>query len=553
MLKQLYIKNYTLIDTLDMAFHPGFSVITGETGAGKSIILGALSLLLGQRADSKMIKSGADRCIIEAHFDLRHFDLKSFFDSIDIDYDEADCILRRELTSSGKSRAFINDSPVSLIQLKQLGQQLVDIHSQHKNLLLQEEDFQLNVVDLIAGNKELFNEYQNQFKEYQHSKKALDELKERIARASENEDYLRFQINELNEANLKEGMQESLEKESEMMSHAEEIKSALYSTETILSNEERCVISDLKEIVRSLENIQDVYPDISESIERIESCLIELKDISKEINNQAEHVEYDPHELESINEKLDCIYSLEKKHRVDSVEKLIEIRDNIASQLDQINNSDEELKRMEENVEKNLNQCKTLASKLSTERIRSAKVIEKEMINKLVPLGIPHVRFKIQIEPKQLQADGSDRINFLFSANTNTDMQPIKDVASGGEISRVMLSLKAMISGAVNLPTIIFDEIDTGVSGKIAEKMAIIMKEMGHNNRQVISITHLPQIAAMGTSHYKVYKEESANGTISRMSILNQDERVSEIAQMLSGETITESAINQAKELLKLA
>ena len=553
MLKQLYIKNYTLIDTLDMAFHPGFSVITGETGAGKSIILGALSLLLGQRADSKMIKSGADRCIIEAHFDLRHFDLKSFFDSIDIDYDEADCILRRELTSSGKSRAFINDSPVSLIQLKQLGQQLVDIHSQHKNLLLQEEDFQLNVVDLIAGNKELFNEYQNQFKEYQHSKKALDELKERIARASENEDYLRFQINELNEANLKEGMQESLEKESEMMSHAEDIKSALYSTETILSNEERCVISDLKEIVRSLENIQDVYPDISESIERIESCLIELKDISKEINNQAEHVEYDPHELESINEKLDCIYSLEKKHRVDSVEKLIEIRDNIASQLDQINNSDEELKRMEENVEKNLNQCKTLASKLSTERIRSAKVVEKEMINKLVPLGIPHVRFKIQIEPKQLQADGSDRINFLFSANTNTDMQPIKDVASGGEISRVMLSLKAMISGAVNLPTIIFDEIDTGVSGKIAEKMAIIMKEMGHNNRQVISITHLPQIAAMGTSHYKVYKEESANGTISRMSILNQDERVSEIAQMLSGETITESAINQAKELLKLA
>ena len=553
MLKQLYIKNYTLIDTLDMAFHPGFSVITGETGAGKSIILGALSLLLGQRADSKMIKSGADRCIIEAHFDLRHFDLKSFFDSIDIDYDEADCILRRELTSSGKSRAFINDSPVSLIQLKQLGQQLVDIHSQHKNLLLQEEDFQLNVVDLIAGNKELFNEYQNQFKEYQHSKKALDELKERIARASENEDYLRFQINELNEANLKEGMQESLEKESEMMSHAEDIKSALYSTETILSNEERCVISDLKEIVRSLENIQDVYPDISESIERIESCLIELKDISKEINNQAEHVEYDPHELESINEKLDCIYSLEKKHRVDSVEKLIEIRDNIASQLDQINNSDEELKRMEENVEKNLNQCKTLASRLSTERIRSAKVIEKEMINKLVPLGIPHVRFKIQIEPKQLQADGSDRINFLFSANTNTDMQPIKDVASGGEISRVMLSLKAMISGAVNLPTIIFDEIDTGVSGKIAEKMAIIMKEMGHNNRQVISITHLPQIAAMGTSHYKVYKEESANGTISRMSILNQDERVSEIAQMLSGETITESAINQAKELLKLA
>ena len=309
----------------------------------------------------------------------------------------------------------------------------------------------------------------------------------------------------------------------------------------------------MKEIVRSLENIQDVYPDISESIERIESCLIELKDISKEINNQAEHVEYDPHELESINEKLDCIYSLEKKHRVDSVEKLIEIRDNIASQLDQINNSDEELKRMEENVEKNLNQCKTLASRLSTERIRSAKVIEKEMINKLVPLGIPHVRFKIQIEPKQLQADGSDRINFLFSANTNTDMQPIKDVASGGEISRVMLSLKAMISGAVNLPTIIFDEIDTGVSGKIAEKMAIIMKEMGHNNRQVISITHLPQIAAMGTSHYKVYKEESANGTISRMSILNQDERVSEIAQMLSGETITESAINQAKELLKLA
>lgn len=551
MIKQLYIKNYTLIDTLDMTFLPGFSVITGETGAGKSIILGAISLLLGQRADTKMIKSGADRCVIEAHFDLSRYQMEPFFRQNDIEYDASDCILRRELTASGKSRSFINDTPVQLTQMRLLGQQLVDIHSQHKNLLLQEEDFQLHVVDIIAKDQPQLTAYQQLYHDYQRAQKDLLEMKETLAKARDNEDFMRFQLHELTEASLQEGMQEELEQESAMLSHAEDIKSALFSAEGSLSRDEGSVVEKLREAAKALDDIKEVYPDIKEASERLDSCYIEMKDIAGEISGLTEDFDFDPQRLDIINSTLDMLYSLEKKHHVDTVEQLIGIRDQLSRQLGQMDNSEVELMELERKVTELHSRCVTAANTLTILRDKAARKIEKEMLKRLVPLGIPHVRFEIQREPKALSPNGNDRICFLFSANTNTPLQSVSEVASGGEVARVMLSLKAMISGTVKLPTIIFDEIDTGVSGKIAEMMANIMKEMGAADRQVISITHLPQIAALGTTHYKVYKEETREGTTSRMVLLNDEERVKEIAQMLSGSSVTDAAISNARELLK--
>ena len=551
MIKQLYIKNFTLIDTLDMTFQPGFSVITGETGAGKSIILGAIALLLGQRADSKAIKSRADRCIIEAHFDLSRYSMEDFFTEHEIDYDATDCILRRELTASGKSRAFINDTPVQLSLMRQLGQQLVDIHSQHQNLLLQEEDFQLNVVDIIANDQKQLEQYRQLYQEYLSAKKAVKEMQEAIDKANDNQDFLRFQLSELKDADLSEGIQEELEQERETLSHAEDIKSGLFAADQLLSRGEGGIVERLKEASKTLDAIKKVFPDILDVAERTESCYIELKDIAGDISSCAEDFDFDPQRLEIIHTKLDQIYSLEKKHHVDSVEQLIAIRDELAQQLDRIDNSEDELKNLQAKETALLNQCNETAGKLSLLREKAARKIEKEMLKRLVPLGIPHVRFEVQQAPKELSDDGADRITFLFSANTSTPLLPVSEVASGGEIARVMLSLKAMISGAVKLPTIIFDEIDTGVSGKIAEMMAKIMQEMGASDRQVISITHLPQIAALGTTHYKVYKEESQQGTISHMQLLQEEERVQEIAQMLSGSNVTEAAVVHAKELLK--
>lgn len=551
MLKQLYIKNFTLIDTLDMRFHPGFSVITGETGAGKSIILGAINLLLGQRADTKTIKSGSDRCVIEAHFDLSKYGMKDFFDNNDIDYDEEDCIIRRELTTAGKSRAFINDTPVPLTTMRQLGQQLVDIHSQHQNLLINEEDFQLNVVDIIARDNSQLKDYKKSYNDYIAAHKAVEKLKEAIEKSRNNEDFLRFQYNELEEAALEPELQEQLEQESETLSHVEDIKSALFAADEILScNSGNGAVDSVKEAARLIDNIKDLYPKAKDAAERLESCYIDLKDISNEISTEAENIDYDPRRLETVNEQLDTIYSLQQKHRVSTTEELIKIREEIKQQLEHIDNSDEELQQLTDRENKLLQQCMKYAEKLTAVRCKAAKDIEKEMLERLVSLGMPNIRFAVSIERKTLSNDGHDRVSFLFSANTNTAMQPVAQVASGGEIARVMLSLKAMISGAVKLPTIIFDEIDTGVSGKIAEKMAMIMYEMGNKERQVISITHLPQIAARGTTHYKVYKEETKQGTTSRMQMLTQDERVNEIAQMLSGSDITDAAIRNACELL---
>ena len=551
MLKQLYIKNFTLIDELDITFENGFSVVTGETGAGKSIILGAIALLLGQRADSKLIKKDAERCVIEAHFDIDNYNMQSLFEENDIDYDAEDCILRREITASGKSRAFVNDTPVALTTIKTLGQTLIDIHSQHLNLLLREEDFQLSVVDIMAGNDSLMAEYQDAYNAMTKARKELEQLKDNISRNAENEDFMRFQLNELRETELREGIQEELEQESETLSHVEDIKGALYQAELLVEGDnERSMTDRLKEAARALNGIAEVYGEAAEMAERLDSCAIELKDIGQDLSRRAENVEFDPQRLEDINNRLDIIYSLQKKHHVDTVEELISIGKDLENKLCRIENGDEELLQLTAEVERLQAKCTDAAARLTKQRRKAATEIEKEMKQRLVPLGIPKVRFSIAIDDKPLSQSGADRVSFLFSANTSTEMRPVSEVASGGEIARVMLSVKAMISGAVKLPTIIFDEIDTGVSGKIAEQMGNIMQEMAGNNRQVISITHLPQIAARGENHYKVYKEETTNGTVSNMIMLSEEDRVQEIAQMLSGSDITEAAVNNARELL---
>ena len=451
MLKQLYIKNFTLIDELDIQLFPGFSVITGETGAGKSIILGALSLLLGQRADSRSIKSGSDRCIIEAHFDLSRYQLESLFTSYDIDYDAQDCIFRRELTAAGKSRAFINDTPVPLGVMKAIGQQLVDIHSQHQNLLLQEEDFQLNVVDIIAQDGKQLASYQEAFRRYQEARRAVMRMEEDIAKAAQNEDFLRFQYNELNDAQLAPGQQEELEQESETLSHVEDIKTALYTAEGILSGDEGNLVERLREASRAIEGIRDVYADAAEVAERIQSSYIELKDIAAEVTQMSAHTDFDPKRLDSVNEQLDTIYSLQKKHHVETVEELIALRDQFRQQLDHLDNSSDEIEALRRQEQNAAITALSHAATLTALRKKAAQKVEKEMKSRLVPLGIPNVRFAVDVTPtEQLSEKGADKVAFLFSANTSTPMQPVAQIASGGEIARVMLSLKAMIS----IPTV---------------------------------------------------------------------------------------------------
>lgn len=552
MLKQLYIKNFTLIDELDIELCPGFSVITGETGAGKSIILGAIALLLGQRADSKTIKQGADRCIIEAHFDLTRYQLKSFFDENDIDYDAADCIIRRELTAAGKSRAFVNDTPVALSLLKELGDMLVDVHSQHQNLLLGKQDFQLEVIDTIAQDQALLNEYQQTFAAYHEKQRQLQALQEEMERNKQNLDFLQFQYEELTNVQLVEDEQEKLEQQREMMTHSEDIKTALYETNQHLVADEQGILSRLRKSLSAIHTITKVYPTSEDWIERMESCQIELKDIAQDVEARLEDIDFNPAELERINQRLDKIYDLQKKYHAETIAELIQQRDELKRQLSQIENSDEALASLQNELDVLKKKCLQQAETLTKLRQKASKEIERQMRERLVPLGMPNVRFEVKVNKTELHKSGQDDIAFLFSANTSSPLQPISQVASGGEIARVMLSLKAMISGAVKLPTIIFDEIDTGVSGKIAERMAEIMKEMGANDRQVISITHLPQIAALGTTHYRVSKEETATGTTSKMQMLSNDERIHEIAQMLSGSDITAAAIQNAKELLKI-
>ena len=552
MLRQLHIKNFTLIDTLDIELYPGFSVITGETGAGKSIILGAIGLLLGQRADSKSIKAGADKCVIEAHFDLSRYDLKPFFDENDIEYDADDTIIRRELAASGKSRAFINDTPVQLTMLKDLGEQLVDIHSQHKNLLLGQQDFQLAVVDIIAGNEAEQKAYKEAFTAYHQAARQIEKLSEEIEQNRQNLDFLQFQYNELSEARLTDGEQEELEQRSETMTHAEDIKGALYEADNALSGEGTGIVTSLRTALNALRGIERVFPSATELAERMDSAYIELKDMAQEVSRSMEDVDFDPAELDTINNRLDRIYDLQKKYHTDSIAGLLELQEDLRKKLSNIENSDDTLEELKARCQQLKGKCQQAADALTKQRTKAARKIEKDMQERLVPLGMPNVRFSITIEQTELGRNGQDKVQFLFSANASTPLQPVSQVASGGEIARVMLSLKAMISGAVKLPTIIFDEIDTGVSGRVAEQMAKMMQEMGQAERQVISITHLPQIAALGTSHYKVTKTETADGTNSTMTELSTEERITEIAQMLSGSDITAAAIQNAKELLKV-
>ena len=551
MLRQLYIRNFTLIDELDITFKPGFSVITGETGAGKSIILGAIGQILGNRADARMVKAGCDKCVIEAHFDLSNYDMESFFDDNDIDYEPEDCIIRRELKANGKSRAFINDTPVALTTARELGQQLVDIHSQHQNLLLQKEDFQLNVVDIIAHNSQLLNDYRTLFDGYAKAKAALREKEEECEKDRANEDFLRFQADELVKAQLVDGEQEELEQELETLSHAEDIKGALFDADNLLSGDDRSITQSCKTMLSRLSDIGDVYPAIRQVTERIDSAYIELKDIARDISNLAESIDFDPARLTMANERLDTIYTLQKKHHVESVAELIAIRDSLTARLNDITNSEDMLEDMRRQVEDMHRKATEAAARLTESRQEAARHVTEQLLAQMTSLGMPNARFEIKFETKELAVDGADRISYMFSANKNVPLEPIAQVASGGEVARVMLSLKAMISGAVKLPTIIFDEIDTGVSGRVAEMMAQIMRQMGRADRQVISITHLPQIAALGTTHYKVEKTDTDDTTISRMRMLGHDERITEIAQMLSGSNISDAAIENAKSLLE--
>ena len=550
MLKQLYIRNFTLIDELDIRLHPGFSVITGETGAGKSIILGAIGLLLGQRADSKSLKNNAEKCVVEAHFDLSKYNLQPFFEENDIDFDAADTIIRRELTTAGKSRAFINDCPVTVQELKELGEQLVDVHSQHQNLLLQKHDFQLSVVDIIAGDDKELAAYRQAYSEYREAARKLEEMRREMEQNRQNADMLQFQFDELSAARLTDGEQEELEQQSETMTHAEDIKGALYTADNALQGEGIGVVSSLHSAISALRSIAKVLPAAQELTERMDSTYIELKDVAQEVGSCLERIDFDPAELDQINNRLDRLYELQRKYRVETIGELIGLRDDLQQKLAAIENSDDTLQELEAQCAKLQEQCRKLADKLTQKRKTGAQQIEQEMLGRLMPLGMPNVRFAITVEPAEIGATGQDKVQFLFSANTSTPLQPVAQVASGGEIARVMLSLKAMISGAVKLPTIIFDEIDTGVSGRVAEQMARMMQEMGLADRQVISITHLPQIAALGATHYKVTKTESATGTVSNMQELTAEERVTEIAQMLSGSSITAAAIQNAKELL---
>lgn len=552
MLRSLYIQNYALIEKLDIGFDSGFSVITGETGAGKSIILGAIGLLLGQRADVKSIRKGASKCIIEARFDVSAYGMQPFFEANELEYED-ECILRRELYASGKSRAFINDTPASLAQMKELGELLIDVHSQHQNLLLNKEGFQLNVLDLLAHDDAELAAYQKLYNDWRQARQDLEALVARAEQSRADEDYIRFQLEQLEEANLTDGEQEELEQEAEMLTHAEDIKAGLYRAGQALNADEGGVLEALKDCQNTMMGLRSVFAPAGELADRLDSVYIELKDISQEVADKEEEVEFNPARLDEVNARLNLIYSLQQKHRVDTVKALLSLQESYALQLSAITSSDEDIARLEAQVKELFSQVTAQAQVLTEARTRAALEVERQMAARLVPLGMPNVRFQVEMGiRKEPGVHGADTVNFLFSANKNGVLQNISSVASGGEIARVMLSVKAMIAGAVKLPTIVFDEIDTGVSGEIADRMADIMQEMGDNDRQVISITHLPQIAARGRAHYKVYKEDNEVETNSHIRRLTDDERVEELAHMLSGATLTEAALNNARALLKL-
>ena len=552
MLTHLTISNYALIEKLDIDLSSGFSVITGETGAGKSIILGALGLICGQRADAKALKAGAAKCLIEATFDVAGLHLEPFFADNDIDFDGAECIVRREINAAGKSRAFLNDTPVQLTVLKELSAYIIDIHSQHRNLLMGREDFLLSVLDAMADNADCRQQYAELFSAYTAAEKELRELREQVAKDQTDTEYMQFQLQQLEEANLKEGEQEELEQEQELLEHAEEIRQSLQGAYNALNSEECAVTQQLRQAVNALRQVENVMPAVAEWAERLESCRIELADLEQDIEQAAERTEGDPQRLAYLDERLSTLYGLQKKHRKASVEELIELRDALAEQLDRIENSDEYLAKKTAEVEKLFKSLCAAGKSLTKTRKAAATALATGLCERLQPLGMPAVQVEVRLSERPVpSSSGMDAATFLFSANKNVPMQDVSQIASGGEIARLMLSLKAILSAHQNLPTIIFDEIDTGVSGKMAERMAEVMQEMA-KTCQVICITHLPQIAALGGIHYYVYKTEHDDATTSTLKQLTPDERIREIAAMLSGAALTEAAIENAKALLKV-
>ena len=553
MLKHLHIENYALIESLDIDLNDGFSVITGETGAGKSILLGARGLLTGDRADLSAIQSGKQRCIIEATFNTEGYDLEAFFQEEDLDFDPSECIIRRELTANGKSRAFINDTPTTINALKRLGNRLIDIHSQHQNLLLGQEDFQLSVLDAVASMPELIESYSQAFHKWTQAVKALNEAQSSLDESRKDEDYLRFLVTELANFNPQPGEDETLQQQCDMLEHAQDIKSALMLGYGQLSEGDTPVTDTLRQVRNQLSSIQPYFQQAEELAERIESCRIELQDIAGTLESEGESIDYDPMRLEELQSRLNTLYSLEQKHHVGSSEELTELMKRMKERLDMMDNSDEYIKQLQKEEQECRSLLERISGKLTEKRSMAANKVEKEVISSLKMLGMPNVRFQVHISATESPTPkGMDKVSFLFSANLGSDMQNISHVASGGETARVMLSLKAILSGAVSLPTIIFDEIDTGVSGHIAESMANIMHKMGQQGRQVISITHLPQIAALGQHHYKVWKEDTDKITRSHITYLGQEERITELANMLSGSNVTKEAMNNARALLGL-
>ena len=551
MLRSLFIQNFVLIDSLDIQFDNGFSVITGETGAGKSIILGALSLVLGQRADGKSIKSGSDKCVIEATFDVSKYQLEEFFHVNDLEYDPEICILRRELFSSGKSRAFVNDSPVPLTVMKELGSRLIDIHSQHQNLLLGDNRFQMKVIDVMAENEILLILYRKEYQRYLSLKRELKDLTEKADQNRQEENYIRFQLEQLTDAHLVAGEQEELEQELETLSHAEDIKGSLYKITELLNGEEQGSVQLIKEALSTADSLERFYPKAREIAERLRSAYIDLNDLASETDVLKEDVEFNPERLEWVNERLNTLYTLEQKHRVPTVEELIAIQDKYTEQLHDIDSFDEQIEGIKAQLEISYQELLQQAAVLSEQRKIASKAIASQLVKMVIPLGMPNVRFAVDFVARpEPESDGMDDIRFLFSANKSGELQPVAQTASGGEISRLMLCIKAMIAGFTALPAIIFDEVDTGVSGDIADKMGDIMQDLG-TKMQVITITHLPQIAAKGKDHFFVYKEDTTERTITRIKKLNKEERVKEVARMLSGASLTGASIANAKELLK--
>lgn len=551
MLKHISIRNYALIERVEVDLISGFSVITGETGHGKSVFLGAISMLLGQRSDVKAIRDGADKCIIEGCFDISGFALQSFFEENEMDYDD-ECIVRRELSANGRSRAFVNDTPVSVTQLKELGGKLIDIHSQHQNLLIADKNYQLSVLDTLSADNVLLDTYGAEYNAYISLSREIEQMKSDLERNRRDEEWLRYQVNELESASLKEGELEELEQEVQELSHSEEIQAALYGACNSIDGDERGnLLIALRDASVALARIASHYSVAGEFSERLESNYIELKDCCREMMQRAERVQFTPDRLEFVERRIALIYDLQKKHRVDSVSELITLYDDISTRLERISCGDDDIKDAEKRLSVLQVRLENIAKELTDKRKQSAERLKKEITGILVNLGMPVIRFEVDFKKTaDFTPNGIDNVNFLFSANSSSAPQPLSDVASGGEMSRVMLALKSLIASETNQPTLIFDEVDTGVSGVIAERMGRLMQQMGGVNRQVLSITHLPQVAALGANHYKVYKEETEKGTITNMIKLEQQERIREIAQMMSGEKLTDAAMENASLLL---